>query len=153
MSHVDTTLERSFNALKALDFPRGEVESDDLADWILELAEFDGYVAGLATSILAKGSADTSKLSDEAAKLRLRLFEVTNIPNEDLMGFENCAAEVFSGQHLRAPRKCPAQASGQHAPLGGPQAHRQKFRPAPRNPRGVTGGLERLPDPPSDFSG
>jgi hypothetical protein len=92
---MTTTLESTFQNLQALGFPEAG-ESDDLADWIAELSEFDGHVAGIATTIMADGNADTSKLKDEAVKLRLRLIQITDIPNEDREGFENCKKYFFA---------------------------------------------------------
>lgn len=46
-----STLQKSFDAFVCLPFPKGS-EDEALTDWIAELAELDGFYAGIATSLL-----------------------------------------------------------------------------------------------------
>ena len=86
---MPTTLDDTFQHLQNLPFPEAG-EGDDLSDWIGELSEFDGHVAGIASTIISNGSADTSKLLGEAKKLRLQIENVSDYPEEDREIYKSC---------------------------------------------------------------
>ena len=79
---MTTTLARAFERLKKLPFPEF-AESDKLADWQADLSEFDGHVAGIATTILAGGKTDLTMISVQVNELRQRLDRLKDIPLED----------------------------------------------------------------------
>ena len=84
------TLKTAFDKLLAVDFPEF-AESDELADWMADLAELDGHVAGIATSIISGiHFVDTSKLSLELYKLKKRLSMIDDIPEEDKLIYDEC---------------------------------------------------------------
>jgi|SRR5579872_47008 len=56
-------LQAAFDALKSLDFPQ-RPESDELHEWLLELAEIDGHLAGLASSVIGGADARMLAISD-----------------------------------------------------------------------------------------
>ena len=65
-----------FAEFRRLPFPKPG-GSEELADWITDLAEVDGYYAGLIESALAggsKGPLDTTHITE----LRLRLHEISS---------------------------------------------------------------------------
>jgi len=87
---MTTTLKDVFASLQILTFP-SSAESDDLANWITELAEFDGYVAGIATMLLSRGDADTSSLEKQMGELMARLDGLHQcIPAEDTCIYDEC---------------------------------------------------------------
>jgi hypothetical protein len=63
------TIEQALEQLKATAFPEFP-EDDTLSDWVGELAEFDGYVAGLAMSAIGGGQVDLRRLGDQAKHFR-----------------------------------------------------------------------------------
>lgn len=79
---MTTTLASAFERLKELPFPEF-AESDELADWQADLSEFDGHVAGIATTILAGGKADLTTIPKHVDELRQRLETMADIPPED----------------------------------------------------------------------
>lgn len=79
---MTTTLGSLFERLKELSFPEF-AESDDLADWQADLSELDGHVAGIATTILAGGTADLTTIRTHVDELRQRLEAIQKIPKED----------------------------------------------------------------------
>jgi len=46
---MNIELEKAFKELEQMSFPK-HPESDELSDWILELAELDGYIAGITSN-------------------------------------------------------------------------------------------------------
>jgi hypothetical protein len=48
------TLQESYARFNGLPFP-AHPDSDELDDWMLELAEADGYISGLAETVLSGG--------------------------------------------------------------------------------------------------
>ena len=83
-------LKKCFDELRGMNFPEPG-ESDELADWIGELAEFDGYIAGLATTALA-GSAIKDIPKDEVENMKLRLVSIKDIPDEDMSVRSECVS-------------------------------------------------------------
>lgn len=56
-------LATAFDQLKGCSFP-GHPDDPDLAEWVLELTELDGHIAGLAVTALASGNAQAADLRD-----------------------------------------------------------------------------------------
>ncbi|GIW99631.1 MAG: hypothetical protein KatS3mg111_2964 [Pirellulaceae bacterium] len=79
---MTATLASAFERLKKLPFPEF-AESDELADWQADLSEFDGHVAGIATTILAGGKADLTTIPGHVDELRQRLQTMGDIAPED----------------------------------------------------------------------
>ena len=93
-------LSAAFERLKNLPFPEAG-ESDDLDDWISELAEVDGYVAGLAVSVLG---GDTTRERPETVleSMRQQLEAIEDVTKEDRTLKQQCstylsALEVVAG--------------------------------------------------------
>lgn len=63
-------LEESLNQLKQCAFPSFP-EDDALSNWVEELAEFDGYVVGIAASATAGGQLNIARLNKQSAQFRL----------------------------------------------------------------------------------
>jgi len=59
------TIEQVTNQLEITPFPEFP-EDDTLSDWVAELAEFDGYVAGMAMTAKAGGEVNVRQLSEQA---------------------------------------------------------------------------------------
>lgn len=83
------TLNTAFDKLKATAFP-GYAESDDLADWISDLAEFDGYVAGIASTIIGGGRVSIDKLHRELDEMKIRLSAIDEFPEDDQLVYDSC---------------------------------------------------------------
>ena len=79
---MTTTLASAFERLKELPFP-DFAESDELADWQADLSEFDGHIAGIATTILTGGNVDVTTIPEHIDDLRQRLEKMADIPPED----------------------------------------------------------------------
>jgi hypothetical protein len=60
-------LQRAHGRLREAIFPRDSVVSDDLSDLHAELAEYDGHVAGVASSLLGGAPVEPSLLARDAA--------------------------------------------------------------------------------------
>ena len=84
-------LKTAFEDLWNLKFP-DPVETDDLADWIMELAEFDGYVAGIASTILKHGSTDTdtTNVGSKFEEFGERLSKIRITADGDRSTYEEC---------------------------------------------------------------
>lgn len=71
-------LSQALEELKGLAFP-GHPNDSELAEWVLDLAELDGHVVGLAVSALASGRSDLARSSEcarhEARFTRLGVAE------------------------------------------------------------------------------
>ena len=81
---MKATLHESFNALMHTPFPAFG-DNDELADLVGELAEFDGHVAGVASTVLGgDGGAIPSSLAEHSGALRRRLAKMTDLSSEDL---------------------------------------------------------------------
>ena len=83
------TLESCFQHLQTLRFPEGR-DNDELADWIVDLTEFDSHVDGIVVTRLAGAVAETSELIDRAIELRLRLEQIVEIPDQDRKVHRDC---------------------------------------------------------------
>lgn len=79
---MTTALTDAFEYLKELPFPKF-AQSNALSDWQADLAELDGYIAGIATTVLGGGHADLSKLHASINKSRTWLETIQDIPAED----------------------------------------------------------------------
>lgn len=82
-------VESAFDDLRLLAFPHPP-EDPDLADWILELLELDGFYAGLATSVLGGSSRVAMPRRDELDSLRTWLGELRVATDEDESILEHC---------------------------------------------------------------
>lgn len=83
-------LSLALRQLNSTPFP-GNADSDALANWIAELAEFDGYLAGAALSALA---GDTKVYSDMKAQFDLL---TSSIPKKGMIAAQD---EAIYGQCL-----------------------------------------------------
>lgn len=100
-------LSTAFDRLKTLPFPAvGSVDElgEELDDWISELAEVDGYIAGLAVSVL--GGDSTQEGTEEVLKsMRKRLEAAEIVTEEDLAVKERCSVYLSAleavAEHLR----------------------------------------------------
>jgi len=63
------TIKQALEQLDETEFPVFP-EDDALSDWVGELAEFDGYVAGLAMSASGGAKVDVRQLSEQAKRFR-----------------------------------------------------------------------------------
>ena len=80
-------LRTAFENLMALPFP-GHPDDLELAGWVLDLAEIDGHVAGLATSALGASRPQTVS-SNVAAPHLARLREI-RVVGEDEVIYDGC---------------------------------------------------------------
>ena len=103
-----TTLVSAFKALRDVPFPEFP-QDDELTDWLADMAEMDGHVAGLASSALAKGRSDirATEVQGQLAVFqnRLRAVCTERLTHEDLAIYHSCkdfpAILVEVGKHLR----------------------------------------------------
>ena len=58
-------LQLAFDRLRSVPFPRDSALSDELSDLHAELAEYDGHVAGIASSLLGNAPVDASLLRSD----------------------------------------------------------------------------------------
>lgn len=96
---MTTTIQDRLAYLRKLPFPEW-AEDDMLAEWQSELAETEGFVAGLATSAIAGGSPDTSMVGHHMHKLREAFDAVVNVPEEDREIYAHCAQYMAALEDL-----------------------------------------------------
>ena len=86
-----TELKTAFERLWNLPFP-DVAGGDELADWIMELAEFESYIAGIASTILECGSTDTDTASvgRDLEKFGERLMSIRVTTDDDRLRHEEC---------------------------------------------------------------
>ena len=82
-------LDSALNQLQRRSFP-GHPEDVELAGWILELAEIDGHIAGLAATVLGATRAEAVHLDDVASHAH-RLTEI-RVVGEDERVYDDCVA-------------------------------------------------------------
>ena len=82
-------LSAAFDRLKSLPFPEGG-NGDDLDDWISDLAEVDGYVAGLAVSVLG-GDTTQERPKKVLKSMRWRLEALEGVTEEDRTLKQTCS--------------------------------------------------------------
>ncbi len=80
-------LRTAFENLAALPFP-AHPDDIELSEWVLELAEIDGHIAGLATSALGASRPQAMRL-DVAALHLARLHEI-RVVGEDECIYDSC---------------------------------------------------------------
>jgi len=83
------TLANAFDRLRKMPFPKF-AENDELSDWQTYLIELDGYVAGIATTVLSGGTSDFTVDTAHIHKLRRQLEAIHDIPTEDQGIFLEC---------------------------------------------------------------
>ncbi|MEM9040210.1 MAG: hypothetical protein AAGD33_09990 [Actinomycetota bacterium] len=76
-------LRTAFENLTALPFP-AHPDDIELADWVLELAEIDGHIAGLATGALGASRPQTIK-SHAATSHLARLRDIRVVGDDECM--------------------------------------------------------------------
>jgi hypothetical protein len=81
-ANMSTTTKAKLDHLKSLPFPAW-AEDDALSDWQMELAELDGYVAGLASKAMGGENPDANMVSHHVRQLRAGLEAIDNLPVED----------------------------------------------------------------------
>ncbi len=91
-------IKQYFDDMQSVPFPDAG-ESDDLADWIADLAELDGHIAGLAATALG-GFRVMSVPKNKMAEMKARLQAIDNIPPEDVIVREQCEAYFAALQRV-----------------------------------------------------
>jgi hypothetical protein len=82
-------VESALDDLRSHVFP-SPPEDPDLADWIMELLELDGFYAGIATSVVTGSSPPALPKRDELDSLRAWLKELRAATEEDESILEHC---------------------------------------------------------------
>jgi hypothetical protein len=85
--------------LKSLPFPAW-AEDDALSDWQTELAEVDGYVAGLASKTLGGENTDANLLAQHIQKLRATFEAIDAFPATDQAIRTECEAYLMALEDL-----------------------------------------------------
>jgi hypothetical protein len=67
MKAPDDQLREAFASHRALPFPPDSTTSEELSDLHAELIEYDGFVAGLVSSLLGGAPVDATKLKHDRA--------------------------------------------------------------------------------------
>jgi len=90
-------LASAFDQLKSRPFP-GHPDDPDLAEWVLELTELDGHIAGLAATALGSGLAQVLSVHEVADHAR-RLDDIRVVGDDEGI-YEVCAAYVHALQRV-----------------------------------------------------
>jgi hypothetical protein len=81
MKASDDQLREAFASHRALPFPPDSETSDELSNLHAELVDYDGFVAGLVSSLLGGVAVDESRLKHDRA-LRVALERTAETPSE-----------------------------------------------------------------------
>ena len=76
-----------FEDLKGCPFP-GHPDDPDLAEWVLELSELDGHIAGLAVTALGSSNPEAAHVHDVAHHAQ-RLREIGVVGADELI-YQEC---------------------------------------------------------------
>ncbi len=79
---MNNSTKDNLDYLTSLSFPEW-AEVDALSEWQGELAELDGYLAGLASRVVGGESPDTNMVKQHVARVREALEAIDNVPAED----------------------------------------------------------------------
>jgi len=77
-------------------------DNDELGEWMEELAEFDGHIAGLASSQLGGEVVDTSGLSEQMNDLFLQFEDIRGLSEKDSAIYNECSTYLKIIQGLVA---------------------------------------------------
>jgi len=97
MSIDRQALASAFDQLKAQPFP-SHPDDSDLAEWVLDLTDLDGHIAGLAATALGS-SREQSPASHEVADHARRLSEISVVGNDERI-YEACISYVEALQRV-----------------------------------------------------
>lgn len=95
--HLES-LRAAWKELQSLPFPE-HPDDDVLAGWLLDLAELDGHIAGLAATALGSRGAAPVLLSREVAA-HAALLEQINVAAEDAAVYDECIAYIARLQRV-----------------------------------------------------
>jgi hypothetical protein len=93
-------LQTAMDVLRRLDFP-GHPNDPDLAEWILDLAELDGHLVGLASTALASRASHSATRLDSASTHRARLH-VIKVVGADKAIYDQCVAYAVALERVEA---------------------------------------------------
>ncbi len=96
---MNTLTKEKLDYLTKLPFPEW-AEDDALSDWQSELAELDGYLAGLASRALGGERPDNHMLVQNVRQLRSALEAITDLPAEDCKIRAECEAYMGALEDL-----------------------------------------------------
>jgi hypothetical protein len=96
---MNTTIRAKLDHLKSLSFPAW-AEDDALSDWQTELAEVDGYIAGLAAKALGGENPDAIMVAQHVHQLRTGLEAIDALPAEDHAIRRECEAYLSAIEDL-----------------------------------------------------
>ncbi|MBX3435033.1 MAG: hypothetical protein KF847_17080 [Pirellulales bacterium] len=96
---MNTTIKAQLDRLKSLPFPAW-AEDDTLSDWQTELAEVDGYLAGLASQAIGGENPDTNMVAQHVRQLRAGLEAIHGLPAEDRAIRTECEAYLVALENL-----------------------------------------------------
>ncbi|MFV0317737.1 MAG: hypothetical protein ACK5O2_12350 [Microthrixaceae bacterium] len=100
MSTARNELAAAFDDLKRRRFPE-HPDDPDLSDWVLELAQLDGHIAGLAVTALGPSSRSRSPESKAAAAHGRRLRAIRVVGDDELI-YDECLAYVHALERVEA---------------------------------------------------
>ena len=102
-------LAAAFRELQRLPFP-GHPHDSGLADWILELVELDGHLAGLATTVLGSGRRGTAR-SDHVLQHAEYLREIRVVGDDERI-YGECTTYVDALARVERALNGSQQADG-----------------------------------------
>ena len=96
---MNTTTKAKLEYLKRLPFPAW-ANDDALSDWQTELAEFDGFLAGLAYKALGGEKPDSNMVAQHLHQLRAGLDAIDALSAEDRTIRTECEAYLGALEDL-----------------------------------------------------
>jgi len=96
---MNMKIKATLDHLKSLPFPAW-ADDDALSDWQTELAEVDGYLAGLASKALGGEKPDTKMVAQHVRQLRAGLEAIDDLLAEDRAIRTECEAYLVALEDL-----------------------------------------------------